>query len=497
MDMLFGAGGLKHEEQIIVRNEKYRYLDFCKDISYICRNFTIIKAIYMLIQFSIGNYRTFKEKATLSLVASNYDKTTREDDNVYAEDKFGLRILKSAVIYGANASGKSKLLEAVEFMRWLVLNSFRKIQIGEKIKVHPFLFHSDFENAPSYFEIIFYHNKILYRYGFEVTKEEVESEWLFMREIRKEILIFKRQGEKREFHPVHFKVGKSLQRQEMLRKNALILSSAAQTNNKIVEDVIDWFKNLQILSGLREEGYEGYTINRFSQPGNKESIVEFLKAAAMGIADIAFKKTGINDIPADFPIELNDNLIKKINGEGAELFTDVLTKHKKYDKNLTHTGLVDLSMGNDESSGTRKFFALAGPIFDTLQNGYTLIVDELDSKLHPNLVCKISEMFNSKEINQKNAQIIFNTHNSNLLSSGLFRRDQVWFTKKDRYGEAKLYSLSDIKVRRDNLFENDYLDGRYGAIPYLGYFDNLLKRQKNFFLRQQNKMISGKKKTKN
>ncbi|MCL2028101.1 MAG: ATP-binding protein, partial [Bacteroidales bacterium] len=113
---------------------------------------------------------------------------------------------------------------------------------------------------------------------------------------------------------------------------------------------------------------------------------------------------------------------------------------------------------------------------ETLENGYTIIIDELDSKLHPNLVNKLVSLFNSKEFNPNNAQLIFNTHDTNLLNTGLFRRDQIWFTEKNKYGEAKLYSLADFKsskVRKNESYEDNYIRGKYGAIPFLGYFDDL------------------------
>lgn len=177
--------------------------------------------------------------------------------------------------------------------------------------------------------------------------------------------------------------------------------------------------------------------------------------------------------------------IKRITGsikkseedEDAEFLSDVLTTHKKYDDNNNLVGKVNLSLDDDESFGTRKFFALTGPVLDSLENGHTLVIDELDSKLHPNLVCKIVSLFNSKEKNPKNAQLLFNTHDTNLLSSGLFRRDQVWFTEKNKFGEGKLYSLADFKsedVRKNDPFEDNYIRGKYGAVPYLGYFDNLI-----------------------
>ena len=130
----------------------------------------------------------------------------------------------------------------------------------------------------------------------------------------------------------------------------------------------------------------------------------------------------------------------------------------------------------DLSAGTQKYFALAGPILEALANGTTLIIDELDAKLHPNLVHKIIEIFNSEKSNPNNAQLIFNTHDTNLLSCGVFRRDQIWFVEKNRYGSAQLYSLADFKtdvVRKNDIFEKNYIAGRYGAIPYLGDFDKL------------------------
>ncbi len=156
--------------------------------------------------------------------------------------------------------------------------------------------------------------------------------------------------------------------------------------------------------------------------------------------------------------------------------SDILTTHKRYNSLKKAFDTVNFSLDDDESSGTKKFFALTGPILDVLENGHTLVVDELDSKLHPNLVGKIVSLFNSKELNQKNAQLIFNTHNTNLLKDDLFRRDQIWFTEKNKYGAAKLYSLADFKsdtVRKMEPFEENYIRGKYGAVPFLNSFDYL------------------------
>lgn len=430
----------------------------------------------MLLQFSIKNFRTFKDKATLSLIASNYDKDTREDENIYFEENFGLRLLKSAVVYGANASGKSKLLDAFAFIRYFVINSSKESQKGEPINVHPFLLSDETENEPSEFEIIFLYNKVLYRYGFEATKEKIVSEWLYYKPKTKEVELFYREGNNFNTHSRSFIKGGTVVKEGLVRDNALLVSVAAQFNEKTAITIIDWFKKFRTLSGLNESGYQGFTLGKTEDPKHKAKILELLKAADLGIQDIKLQKLDIDSLPKGMPKELKDKVIKEMLDEKAEFVSDVLTTHKKYNIDKKAIDIVTFSMDDDESSGTGKFFALTGPILEVLENGYTLVVDELDSKLHPNLVCKIVSLFNSKELNKKNAQLIFNTHDTNLLSSGLFRRDQIWFTNKDKFGEAKLYSLANFKsdeVRKTEPFEDNYVMGKYGAVPFLGFFDNL------------------------
>ncbi len=434
----------------------------------------------MLVQFSIKNFRTFKDKATLSFIASNYDKDTREDENIFKDTNHNLRLLKSGVIYGANASGKSKFIEALVFMKRFVISSSKDSQKGDKIPVEPFKLNSVSEKEPSEFEVIFTHNTILYRYGFEVTSKMVVSEWLYSKPKTKEIELFYRDYQTFEIHKRSFQKGNTLVKEGLIRDNALFLSVAAQFNEKTSVNIIEWFKNIGTISGVKEEGYEGYTINKTKDSNFKNKILELLKAADLGIQDIQVEMLDLEKLPNDMPKELKEFIIKKSEeDEGAEFLSEVLTSHKKYDDNRNLVGRVSLSLDDDESFGTKKFFALTGPVIDSLENGHTLVIDELDSKLHPNLVCKIVSLFNSKEKNPKNAQLLFNTHDTNLLSSGLFRRDQVWFTEKNKFGEGKLYSLADFKsddVRKNAPFEDNYISGKYGAVPYLGYFDNLIQQ---------------------
>lgn len=433
----------------------------------------------MLIQFSVRNFRTFKEKATLSLIASNYDKD-REAENILEDANFNLRLLKSAVIYGANASGKSKLMEALNFMRRFAISSSRESQKGDEIEVHPFSLNVETENEPSEFEVIFTYNNVMYRYGFEANKEVVVSEWLYYRPKTKEVELFFRDYQNIENHSRNFTKGAIAVREGMVRDNALLLSLAAQLNDEISIQVIEWFRNLKIISGLREEGYKGYTMSKTKDPLHKQKMLELLKAADLGIQDIKLEMLNIDELPKDMPKELRDKLIRDSKEENAEIFSDIITTHKKYNNDRQFVENSFMSMDDDESSGTQKFFALTGPILDVLENGFSLVVDELDSKLHPNLICKLVSLFNSKELNPKDAQLIFNTHDTNLLSSGLFRRDQIWFTEKNKFGEARLYSLADFKtdeVRKSEPFEENYIRGKYGAIPFLDTFDDLIPKK--------------------
>ena len=430
----------------------------------------------MIIQFSTGNFRTFKDRVTLNLVASNYDKETREAENVIFNDKYKLRSLKSAVIYGANASGKSKFIEALMFMRRFSINSSKDSQTGDEIDVEPFRLNTESIQSPSEFEVVFFYDNIQYRYGFELDKQKVVAEWLYQKPKTKEIEIFYRDEQDFDIHPRNFKKGSIAVKEGLVRDNALLLSLAAQLNDEIAINVINWFKSLKTISGLREEGYKGYTMSRTEEPKTKLKILELLKAADLGIQDIKLELLDVDKLPKDLPKEIRDRIIKESKEENSEIVSDVLTTHKQFDSSKKHISDINFSMDDDESSGTRKFFALTGPIIDVLENGYVLVIDELDSKLHPNLVCKLVSLFNSKELNPKNAQLIFNTHDTNLLGSGLFRRDQIWFTEKDKFGSAKLYSLSDFKtksVRKNEAYEENYIRGKYGSVPYLGFFESL------------------------
>lgn len=434
----------------------------------------------MVIKFSVRNFKSFKEQAILNLIASNYDKNVLEEENIVNIDinnksPEGLRLLKTAVVYGPNASGKTKLFEALSFMKHFTITSSKDSQAGEKIPVDPFRLNLESIEDSSEFEITFLNDRKIYRYGFETTKNEIVAEWLFYKENVKEVEIFYREGQIFEtINKNKFKKGAMIAKANLVRENALFLSVAAQFNDEFAIEVINQFLTIKNVSGTEEESYSGYTLSKL-EGKDHQRLIDFLQNADLNIEGIGIQKISESK---DFPDEIEERerkVLSSILDRGQTIVSDIKTSHKVYNEELQQVGLSDFSMEKDESNGTKKFFYISGPILDVLENGYTLVVDELDSKLHPNLVRKIVSLFNSKEYNKKNAQLIFNTHNTNLLSSKLLRRDQIWFTDKDRYGASKLYSLADVKnVRKNEAFEDNYILGKYGATPYLGDFHEII-----------------------
>lgn len=432
----------------------------------------------MLIQFSVENFKTFKEKATMSLIASNYDSTTREEENIIYDEKYKLRLLKSAAIYGANASGKTKLIHALAFMQNFVISSSKDSQMSEDIDTEAFRLSTETENNPSEFEIIFIYKNDLYRYGFEVDKKRVIAEWLYHRPKTKEIEIFYRDEQEFEVHR-DFSKGAMLAKEKFVRENALMLSVAAQFNDDLAGNVLKWFQELGIISGIYDEGYRGVTIDKVFEKEDKKKILDLLKAADLGIHNIKINKHAVDsDELNSLPKVIRELLKEKFRESKDFVSFDLVAIHLKYDENHKASGEVAFSIDEEESHGTQKFFYLTGPILDTLERGDILVVDEFDSRLHPNLVNKIISLFNSKELNPNGAQFIFNTHNTRILNSDLLRRDQIWFVEKDRYGAASLFSLSDFKsdkVRKNDNYEEKYIRGEYGAIPYLQRFSKKVK----------------------
>jgi AAA15 family ATPase/GTPase len=422
----------------------------------------------MLLEFTIGNFKSFGEKATLSLEAANDD--TLEEANLSAPQTSGVRLVKSAGIYGANAGGKSNFIEAMTLFRHLILTSSKESQLGQPIPVKPFRLNSESAKAPTFFEAIFLKNGVRYRYGFEATTEAVISEWLFsQRGSIRETCLFTREAGNIKPRPL-FKEGNALQ--ERTRPNALFLSVVAQFNGPISGEVVNFIDQFRTISGAQWSQYIGYTAGLLNHEYYGKAIRELVRLADTGIADLirqdVTKEDFLQSLPKEMPSQLRDLI-----AQASSAPTVLKTIHQRFDSKGDPAGTVEFDMVSEESAGTRQFLAFAGPFLNTLHEGAVLAVDELDASLHPLLTKQLLGLFNSSA-NLRSAQLIFATHDLSLLNPKKLRRDQIWFVEKDELGASTLFSLDEIKgVRKDANFEKEYLLGQFGGVPRVGDFQKV------------------------
>ncbi|MCK4345988.1 MAG: ATP-binding protein [Bacteroidales bacterium] len=420
----------------------------------------------MLLQFTLGNFYSIKDPVTLNMLAVKPIKEF-EASNVFEADRY--RLLTSAIIYGANASGKSYFLKGMDFIKWFIINSSKETQKDERINIERFRLSPSTKKKPSFFEISILIDNTKYRYGFEVDRNNVREEWLFYSRKIKEYPLFIRDIEGIEVF-TDFPEGNGLE--ERTRNNALFLSVAAQFNGLIAGKIIDWFHSFYVISGLEDIRYQNFTVKKLRDPGFKSILIKFLNAADLSIKDIQVKEIDIKETPfhKNIPVELRNLILKS----SKEAYT-IITYHEILNEKGEVIGTEAFDFESSQSEGTKKYFRLAGPVIDTLQKGEILIIDELDARLHPIMTKWIVKFFNSKVTNPKNAQFVFATHDTNLLSACTFRRDQIWFTEKTKQNATALYSLAEYKlpkgkVRKDASIEKDYMKGKYGAIPFIGDF---------------------------
>ena len=435
----------------------------------------------MLIKFSLTNYKTFREQAEWSMVAT--DDTTFEQDNVAEVPAFGLRLLKSAAVYGANASGKTKLLEVLGRMRALA-RGVLKAGPDEAFPVEPFRLSSMTAAEPSEMEVTFVSEGVRYRYGFEASASQVMAEWLFTKtpDQQEETEVFYRNEQTIELPPDGGPQLRYLRDAAVVRKNELLLPRATENNSPEATEVHKWFRGLNLITALDTRRHRNVLVDMLNNAALKPKLLELVRAADLSITEAMSDMLDVDNLPDDIPAEEAQRMRTAV-AEAAtptRLWRDVQTRHIVYDDNQQPQGNIWFQLKREESHGTLQFFTLMALILDTLQSGSVLAVDELETALHPQLVRKIVSLFHSPVYNLRGAQLLFNTHDTNLLADDSpFRRDQVWFTEKDKYGAAKLYSLADFEptapavpgqpVRFDHL-ERDYLNGRYGAVPFLGRF---------------------------
>lgn len=417
----------------------------------------------MLHQFTFKNYRSFKNEVTLDLLAT----AIKEHPNDVVTDVMDEKVLKVAAIYGANASGKSNVISAFNVMKRLVIGSFRQ-GINTKVRVEPYWFEE--EEVPTQFSVLFSINQDIFQYGFSISKDTIIEEYLYMRDrsLKKEAYseLFSRVGEKISGELVeHLEVSNIL---ELIESDTLIVSVLSKLKIDYIRTVYEWFRTVRIVDygnptremssfhRLRGGMFHTPLILLLEDELEKKQIEKFIKAIDVGISKLGVIEE--NEIIGDE--ELNNKRIVS------------------YHRNPNTDELVATPIIN-ESSGTLKMLMLYVDIKNILDGGGTLFVDELDAKLHPLLIRYIIIMFHDKKLNPKNAQLIFSTQEVFTLDKENLRRDEIWFTDKNRTGESDLYSLvsyiddDDKKIRNDASYGKDYILGKYKSIPSLKRMEDI------------------------
>ena len=394
----------------------------------------------MILEFSVKNFLSFKEKVTFSMIANS----NKELNDNYVEIG-GNKVLKSAAVYGANASGKSNLFKILTLVV-LMLRSSNSVDINAKLPLIPFKLDKGSVNKPSEFEIKFILDETRYVYGFIADKDKIYDEYLYYYPNGRETKIFDRTNiNEYSYTQKDEKILREIETKNA--QNKFFLATATNWNfdktkaaYNFLTNGIGTCNNLEILKNMAYKMYE-------TNPDYlKDFAIDFLQKADFNIEDYQISQI---DVPGEFLTAIPEFITKTLPDKPKAY--QVLFKHKNSDNYLS----ID-----EESLGTQMIFAFIPFLADSLKNKKVLIIDELDKSLHPFLVQYIVEIFNDAEINKNGSQLIFNTHDTNLLDLNILRRDQIWFTEKNsETGESDLYSLSDFSVRKQENVEKGYIQG--------------------------------------
>lgn len=423
----------------------------------------------MIIDFTVGNFLSFKEMQSIPMHKANIkSKFPHVDDQNLIEASKGFTLLKSKAIFGANGSGKSNIIKAMLQYRQIIEHSISNNNILDDIE--KFALDPSYQNKPTFFQLTFITNQIPYRYGFEISNGKIINEWLFGTPEKKEVYYFIREENEVKININRFKEGKQIikGKERLYRDNSLFLSVVAAFNGNIASSILNYIQSIAIVWGLNDKLLTDLATNAMSDDKYRDKIIQLLKDSDMGIENIRLTEMNAANIPKELIEDFSTSQM-----DGRKL--GVIEVEKKVYKDGKPSGFVTFYLHKNEAEGTRKIFSLSPLVFIALERGTPLIIDEFDARLHPILCEKIVQLFNSNETNPNNAQLIFATHNSNLLTPKLFRRDQICFVQKDKFGASQLYSLVEYKkgIRNDASFEKDYLKGKYGAIPILNDFNRI------------------------
>lgn len=423
----------------------------------------------MLIQFTFNNYKCFRGETTLSMVAGDMKHPQG------ATIPFGnYNILNTAVVYGANASGKTKLFQAFKFMTDMVFELANDNKYNWKKDYAPFALAEDLDEKSSSFEVVFLINGIQYRYGFEVDGDKVLAEWLYRKKKEERCMLY-RDEEELTYHATFIRssIADNLINAKMVREDTLFLAALAVWNDRFARKIVAWFAGCNVLSASANR-FAGFSLEKLNT-SMKNQILRFMQTADFNIEDMYVRETEADQLPD----EIIDRM-KTRTGQNPKIIDGVSVTHKTFDHNGLSHGKAAFMLEREESYGTYRMFALSAPVIDTLQNGKVLFVDEIDNGLHSDLLSAIVALFSSPDTNKNGAQLIINTHNRDLINSNFssFLPDQIWLTEKDRFGEATLKSVMDYKIDSKRPLEDLFREGRFGGVPYLNHFmENVLSEK--------------------
>jgi len=429
------------------------------------------KRRFMINKFSFENVLSFKEPQELSMIASAKKERLFDDTQNYLENTKDMKTLFTAVLYGANASGKSNLINALRYFGNVIATGNQNLDSVEFV-VPNFQLDAEKAKMPAQFEMDCFWKGKSYRYGFSVLNAGIEEEWLYVKE-KRESEVFYRKNQTFTI-PAKNKILHELTSKKMVHSKAFLVTIGALFNDAACAGFLEWINHFKIISGIDDYSYKAYTVKRMKESREfSQKVVELIKFADFGIEDISINSVQGQNIKltvgASSSVELEPSTIDDLMSKRFVMNSKGIPELKEF------------HFGQFESEGTQKFAHIAGPILDVLEKGSVLVIDELDTKLHPELTERLVLLFHNEEMNPNHAQLIFTSHNTNLLDAKIFRRDQIFFVEKDAFGASNLYSLADFKkdgksTRNDENIEQNYLKGKYGALPFLGDFDNRLNR---------------------
>lgn len=429
----------------------------------------------MLVEFSVANFRSIYERQTFSLVASADSEHVSR--NVIATETEGLSLLRSSAIYGPNASGKSNLLRALATLRQLVEDTATKVQEGQRLNIAPFVLSSKASEQPSEFEIVFVaDDNVRYHYFCAVSAERVHREWMVAYPHGRPQRWFEREYDPKTksydwwFGP-NFK-GERAERkvwQDFTRSNALFFSTAIQLNNDQLKPPFAWITQKLIVLTANIGWNPFLSLQLLREERGQTQIMRYMRAADIGIDRLELLEEEVAPasatdlVPGGVRIEVG---LPRGGPPANAKRIQVRTWHKRVDSK--ESVALDIQ---DESDGTRKLFEFAGGWIRALESGATLFVDEVDRSLHPHMTRFLVGLFHGST-NQRNAQLVYTTHDTTLLDTELLRRDQVWFVEKGENQASRVFSLLEYRPRKDEALERGYLKGRYGAVPLIGNLRN-------------------------